>query len=91
MRKAHGGSVFDIVGLFAAEFAKLVLLASLVAWPTAYVVTQRWLAGFAYRVELSTLVFARSSALTLLLACITVGAVAARAASAKPRLALRHE
>ena len=52
IRKALGGTVWDVVRLFTAEFSRLVLLANVVAWPVAYFVMQRWLAGFAYRIEL---------------------------------------
>jgi putative ABC transport system permease protein len=91
IRKAMGGTVWDVVGLFTAEFSKLVLLANVIAWPLAYFVMQRWLAGFAYRIELSPLVFIGGGAVALAVAFATVGAVAARAAAAKPMRSLRYE
>jgi putative ABC transport system permease protein len=91
IRKVIGGTVWDVVGLFTAEFSKLVLIANLIAWPVAYFVAQQWLAGFAYRIELGLLPFVGAALLALLVACATVGAVAARAAAAKPLQALRYE
>jgi putative ABC transport system permease protein len=91
IRKAIGGTVWDVVRLFTGEFSKLVLLANLAAWPVAYFVMQRWLAGFAYRVDLGPAVFLGSGLVALAVALLTVGGVAARAAGAKPLNALRYE
>ena len=75
-----------------AEFAKLVLIASLVAWPVAYVLMRRWLEGFAYRIEMSpVVVFVASALLALIVAVLTVGATAARAGSTRPVHSLRHD
>jgi putative ABC transport system permease protein len=91
VRKALGGSLPDIVGLFTTEFTKLVLLASLIAWPIAYFMLRRWLDTFAYRIDMSLLVFTGATLTALAVAWLTVGGVAARAAAAKPVNALRYE
>jgi putative ABC transport system permease protein len=91
IRKTLGGSVFDVVRLFTTEFARLVLLANVIAWPVAFFVMQRWLAGFAYRVDLGLSVFLGSALVALAVALLTVGGVAACAASAKPLSSLRYE
>jgi putative ABC transport system permease protein len=91
IRKVVGGTVWDVVRLFTAEFSKLVLIANVIAWPVAFLLMQRWLAGFAYRIELGLLPFVGAALLALLVACATVAAVAARAAAAKPLHALRYE
>jgi putative ABC transport system permease protein len=91
IRKVMGGTVVDIVRLFGAELGKLALLANVVAWPIAYLLMRRWLDGFAYRIELGPLVFVAAAALVLTIALLTVGAVAARAASVKPITSLRCE
>ena len=91
LRKTLGARVGDIVRLFTVEFGSLVLLANLLAWPAAYVLMRRWLATFSYRIELGAPVFVASGLLALLIASITVAAVASRAARAKPVKALRYE
>jgi putative ABC transport system permease protein len=91
IRKTIGGGVADIVLMFCAEFGRLVLAANLVAWPVAYIAMQRWLSTFAYRGDLSPWIFVASALAALAIACVTVGAVAARAASTKPARALRYE
>lgn len=91
VRKALGGSVTDIVRLFCREFGSLVVAANVVAWPVAYLLVRRWLDHFVYRIDVNPLVFVVSAAFTLVLALVTVGLVAARAANADPVHALRHE
>jgi putative ABC transport system permease protein len=91
IRKALGASVADIVRLLTTEFGALVLMANVVAWPVAYFAMQRWLSGFAYRIELGPVVFVASAALALVVAVLTVAAVATRAARAKPVATLRYE
>jgi putative ABC transport system permease protein len=91
IRKAIGGGVLDIVLLISGSFGRLVLVANVVAWPIAYIAMQRWLAGFAYRIDMNLWIYAASAALTFAIAWLTVAAVAARAASGKPVNALRYE
>jgi putative ABC transport system permease protein len=91
IRRVLGGTLADIVRLFAGEFGKLVLLANLVAWPIAYFAMQRWLNGFPNRVELDLLVFIGSGLLVLAIAWATVAAVVTRAAAVRPAVLMRNE
>jgi putative ABC transport system permease protein len=91
IRKTLGASVSEIVTLFVTEFGALVLIANALAWPVAYFAMQRWLSGFAYRIELGPFVFVASGLLAFAVAALTVAAVASRAARAKPIDALRYE
>jgi putative ABC transport system permease protein len=91
VRKIMGATVADVVRLFSGEFGRLVLLANVIAWPIAWLLMQRWLEGFAYRIDISVLVFAGAGLLALAAACLTVGTVAARAAAANPGGSLRYE
>jgi putative ABC transport system permease protein len=91
IRKVMGGSVWSIVLLLTNDFSKLVLLSNLIAWPVAYIAMNRWLENFAYRIDLTPLVFIGSGLVALCIAWVTVGGTAAKAASQKPVLALRYE
>jgi putative ABC transport system permease protein len=75
----------------SGEFGRLVLAANLVAWPAAYFLMQRWLSSFAYRVDMPLWVYFASAIVALVIAWLTVGVIAVRAASAKPIRALRYE
>jgi putative ABC transport system permease protein len=91
IRKVVGGTALDIVRLFTGEIGRLVLIANVVAWPVAYVLMRRWLENFAYRIDMNVLSFAGSGLLALVVALLTVGAIAARAAATKPIHSLRYE
>jgi putative ABC transport system permease protein len=91
VRKVMGGSVWSIMLLLTNDFSKLVLISNLIAWPIAYYAMNRWLENFAYRIDLSPLIFIGSGLIALCIAWVTVGGTAAKAASAKPVLALRYE
>lgn len=91
VRKVMGGSVWSIVVLLSNDFSRLVLLSNLIAWPVAYYTMNQWLQNFAYRVDLTPLIFIGSGLIALCIAWVTVGGTAAKAASAKPVLALRYE
>ncbi len=91
IRKVLGSTIWDVVVLLSGEFGRLVLAANLVAWPAAYFLMQRWLSSFAYRVDMPLWVYFASAIVALVIAWLTVGVIAARAASAKPFRALRYE
>ena len=91
VRKVLGASVGSIVLLLSKDFARLVLVAAVLAAPLAYVGLRQWLDGFAYRVELGPGVFFLAGALALAIALATVSVRAARAALADPVRSLRSE
>ena len=91
IRKVLGASVSQIITMLSRDFAKWVFLASLVAWPSAYIILQTWLGEFAYRVDLSIVVFFLATVFTLLVALLTVSYQALKSATSNPVDALRYE
>ncbi|MCE2441394.1 MAG: ABC transporter permease [Candidatus Latescibacteria bacterium] len=91
IRKTMGATVLNIVSLLSREFALLVLIANLCAWPVAYVAMHRWLQNFAYRIEITAGGFLLGGLLTLLVVIGTVSIQTTRAARANPVEALRYE
>jgi ABC-type antimicrobial peptide transport system permease subunit len=91
VRKVLGASVVDILGLISKEFAVLIAVAFAVATPVAYFVMKNWLENFAYRIEVGLGVFAATIAVTLIIAGVTIGYRAIKAALANPVEALRYE
>jgi ABC-type antimicrobial peptide transport system permease subunit len=91
IRKVLGATVLSITGLLAKDFLKLVLLAILISIPIAYYFMEKWLADFAYRIELQGWVFALAGAAAIVLAVITVGVQSIRAALLNPVKSLRSE
>lgn len=68
-----------------------MLAANLIAWPLAGWLSRHWLAGYAYRIDMSWPIFALSGALVLAVAAATVSGQALRAAWSRPVEALRYE
>jgi putative ABC transport system permease protein len=91
IRKVLGASMPNIISLLSKEFVKLVVIANLVAWPLAYFAMQRWLQNFAYRIELNLFTFLLAAAVALLIAMVTIGYHAIKAALSNPVEALRYE
>jgi putative ABC transport system permease protein len=91
VRKAMGASTLDVVTLLLGQFSQPVLWANLIAWPAAWWAMNRWLGGFAYRVDLPLWLFVAAMVLAVVIALATVFAHAWTAARAKPVGALRYE
>ena len=91
IRKALGSSVSCLVLQLSGEFAKLVLIANLLAWPVAFYVMNGWLQNFAYRIDLEPGIFILCGVLALGTAMLAVGAQSVKAAMANPVDALRYE
>ncbi len=77
--------------LLSKEFTKWVLLANIIAWPIAYVAMNHWLQNFAYRIDIGLGTFILAGVLALVIALLTVGYQAIKAAKANPVKALRYE
>ncbi len=91
IRKVLGASVRSLLVMFSQEFVWLVLAAFVVATPVAWYFTRDWLADFAYRVAVGPGVFALTVLTALIIALLTVGVQAWRAATANPVDSLRSE
>src|SRR5690606_29348313 len=81
-RKVLGASVPGLLALFSKDFATLVLAGFAVAVPVSYVVMDRWLADFAYRVDLGVGTFLLAGGAVLAIALFTVSRLALKAALA---------
>ena len=91
IRKVLGASVVEIVTMISKDFVKLVLIASVIAFPVAWWMMSKWLQSFAYRINISWWVFALAGLLTIAIALITVSFQAIRAALSNPVKSLRTE
>jgi putative ABC transport system permease protein len=91
IRKVLGASVSQIVTLLTKEFAGLILISNLIAWPVAYIMMNLWLQDFAQRIHISIWTFFLTSILVLLISFVTVSLHTFRAASSNPVNTLRYE
>jgi predicted permease len=91
IRKVLGASVMRITALITKDFMSLVTIAIVIGAPLAWYMMRSWLEGFAYRTTMGWTTFIAASALCLLLAVITVGYQAIKAAMEDPVKSLRNE
>ncbi len=91
VRKVLGASVSSIVTMLSKDFAKLVLIASIIAFPVAWWAMHAWLQSFAYRVNISWWIFVVAGLMAISIALITVSLQAIKAAVANPVKSLRTE
>jgi putative ABC transport system permease protein len=91
IRKILGASNVQIFKLINSSFFIMVLIANIISWPLAYVLTKKWLETFAYRIDLPLLPFLISAGVTILLTIITVSVQASGAVKANPVDALKYE
>ncbi len=73
LRKIMGASTVSLFVLLQFEFIILVACSFILAVPIAWYITHKWLAGFAYRIELQWWIFVVSGLLAFLIANIAVG------------------
>src|SRR5699024_7113797 len=52
IRRVLGASILDILKMLNKKFILMVIVANIIAWPISYIMVQRWLNGFAYRIEI---------------------------------------
>ena len=91
VRKVLGASVLSIVTLLSKDFLKLVLIAIFIATPIAWWAMNKWLADFAYKIDIAWWVFALAGLLAVGIALITVSFQSIRAALMNPVKSLRSE
>jgi putative ABC transport system permease protein len=91
IRKVLGASVSSIALMLSKDFVKLVLIAICIAAPIAWYAMNRWLEGFAYRVDVDLWLIGAAALAAMIIAIITVSIQAIRAGLANPVKSLKTE
>ncbi|HWB93872.1 MAG TPA: FtsX-like permease family protein, partial [Puia sp.] len=91
IRKVLGGTVSGIVLLISKDLVKPVIIAILVATPLSWYAMHRWLQGFAYHTPITVWIFLGAGALAVVIAMLTVGLRAMKAAQMNPARSLKTE
>lgn len=91
VRKVLGASVQDIIMLLSKDFAKLILIAFLIASPLAWYFMNKWLQEYANRININWAVFLFAGAFVIVIAMATISFQAIKAAVANPVKSLRTE
>jgi putative ABC transport system permease protein len=91
VRKVLGASVQRIVVLLSVDFLILVLIANIIAIPLAVWAMYKWLQEFAYRIQLSWVIFGAVFLVSVIIALVTISFQSIKAATANPVKSLRSE
>lgn len=91
IRKVLGASVLSVTALLSKDFLKLVVIALLIASPIGYYLINKWLADFAYRIDIGWGMFAATGVVAVLIALLTVGFQSFKSALTNPVKSLKAE
>jgi len=91
IRKVLGASVYDVTLLLSKEFLVLVLISIVIASPIAWWAMEKWLNTYSYRTNIPWWLFIIVGILSLLIALVTVGFQAIKAATTNPVNAIKTE
>jgi len=91
IRKVLGASTANILTLLNKDFIKLVAIANVIAFPLAYIIINKWLSGYEYRISVSALPFIAAISLSVIIAILTVSIQSVKVAKANPVDALKYE
>lgn len=91
IRKVLGASVVSVARLLCTDFIRLVLIAIVIAAPLTWYAMEQWLQNFAYKIEMKWWMFVITGLLAVIIAVLTVGTQAIKAAMVDPVKSLRSE
>jgi putative ABC transport system permease protein len=91
IRKVLGANVANITGLLSKEFLFLVAVSFIIASPVSWIIMNKWLLNYEYRIPIQWWVFAGTGLLSFIIAIATVSFQAIKAAIANPVKSLRTE
>jgi putative ABC transport system permease protein len=91
IRKILGAGISNIISLLTRDFIRLVFIAILIATPLAWLIMQKWLQDFAFRVSISGWLLLAAGIISMLIAFLTVISQSFKAATSNPVKSLRSE
>ncbi len=91
IRKVLGASVSNLFALLTANFMKLIFISLVIAIPLGWLLMNKWLQDYVYRIKITWDIFFTAGITVLLVALITICSQAIKAAIANPVKSLRTE
>jgi len=91
IRKVLGASTSTLIQLLSSQVIRLILIATLISWPLAYLATDYWLQSFADRITISPWIYVGSTIAVLLVVGIAIGYQTVKASLSDPVDSLRQD
>jgi len=91
VRRVNGAKIGQILLLLNKDFIKWIMIAFVIATPTAYYILSKWMQNFAYKTTLSWWIFGLAGTTVLIIALLTVSWQSWTNARKNPVEALRYE
>jgi putative ABC transport system permease protein len=91
IRKSLGASVNQVVLLLSKDYAKWIVIGFILSCPLAYLIINKWLENFAYKVSIQWWIYPVSGTLAIMIALFAISFQAYKAAFRNPVEALRDE
>jgi predicted permease len=91
IRRILGASKSYIMMILSKEFIVLIVVSNIIAWPLAYLVMNQLLESYAYRTDVSLMIFLGAGLFTLLLTFLTISVQTLKATRTNPVDALHYE
>jgi putative ABC transport system permease protein len=91
IRKVLGASVYSIFALLNIELVKLILISSIIGIPMSFFIIQKWLDGYAFKINLSWWVFGIPVIFVMVIAVLSTSFLTIRGARTNPAQSLRNE
>jgi putative ABC transport system permease protein len=91
IRKVLGASSMRVAMMLTLELIKLVCISLLIATPIAWQIMSSWLTDFSYRITQDISIFGLAAFIAILVATLTVGTQALKAAMTTPIKSLKQD
>ena len=91
IRKILGAGIGRLINLLSGDVVKLIVIATLIAWPLAYIGTAYWLQNFVDRITINPLVYFIASMIVAVICGMAISFQVVRAATENPVHSLRQE
>nr|WP_299468363.1 FtsX-like permease family protein [Mucilaginibacter sp.] len=89
IRKVFGARGDQLMVILGRPFFYIVLIANLIAWPVSFLISNKWLETFAYRVHISIVPFAIALVISIAIVVLTVCLQIVRAVRFNPAVKLK--
>lgn len=91
IRKVLGATTRSLISLINRQFALVIILALILSVPVSYIVMDRWLAQFAYRIDIDLTAFFISGGVILLVSTVIITLLTGKTSSENPAKNLQNE